>query len=104
MSLNWVFVIVLACIGMALTNPLHDQHHAALSPIFMDYLQSAHGKDLEGADAAWTFLPKRLDYRNYYLLSTTEFPGAVAQSGTPAAGTLTLGILGQVFVLFPNGT
>ncbi len=104
MSLNWVFVLILACIGMALTNPVHDQHHAALSPVFMEYLQSRHGKELEGANEAWTFLPKELDYRNYYLFSTTEFPGAVAKSETPVAGTLTVGIIGQVFVLFPNRT
>jgi len=102
MSLNWVFVTVLAGIGLAWSNPGHNLHHAALSPALIAYLKSVHGDDLEGAGEHWTFLPKRLNYNNYYIFSTTAFPGPAATSKTPVAGTLTVGLLGKVFVLFPK--
>jgi len=102
MSLNWIIVMALAAIGLAWSNPKHSDHHAALSPVFLEFINDAHGENLKAVQAAWTFLPKTLDYRNYYLFSTTAFPGNVTTAQTPAEGTLTLGLLGRVIVLFPK--
>ena len=102
MSLNWLIILTLVCVGLAWTNPDHHSHHATLSPVFLEYIDSAHGDALGSIDADWTFLPKTLAYRNYYLFSTTSFPGNVDTARTPADGILTLGMLGKVFVLFPK--
>ena len=102
MSLNWFIVLVLACIGLALTNPDHNQHHAALSPVFLEHVEAARTEDPSHADAPWTYLPRKLAYRNYHLFSTSSFPGDIATTQTPAEGMLTLGLLGNVIVLFPK--
>lgn len=104
MSLNWFIVLALACIGLGYTNPDHNSHHAALSPVFLEFISSAHGNELGSVQASWTFLPKRLDYKNYFLFSTGSFPDQAATARTPAEGILTMGMLGKVFVLFPKKT
>jgi len=103
-SLNWFIVLALACIGLAYTNPGHNLHHAELSPVFLEFIDQAHGGNLESVQAAWTFLPKRLDYKNYFVFSTGSFPDQSVTSRTPAEGTLTVGVLGKVFVLFPKSS
>lgn len=102
MSLNWFLVIALVCIGLAYTNPDHSRHYTTLSPVFVEFVNSLIHGNPEAAKAAWTFLPKRLAYKNYFLFSTTSFPDQSAIARTPVEGTLTIGLLGQVFVLFPK--
>ena len=101
MSLN--ALLIFAAIGALLffTNPSHNRHREVLSPVFLQHVNtlSNHSPDQR---ADWTFLPAALDYANYYLFSTTRFPGQVATAGTPAEGHLTFGALGSVFVLFPK--
>jgi hypothetical protein len=104
MSLNWFIILVLGCIGLALTNPDHSQHHAALSPVFLEHVEEVRSEDPTLAEAAWTYLPKKLAYQNYHLFSTSSFPGGVATAQTPAEGVLTLGVLGNVIVLFPKSS
>ena len=103
-SLNWFIILALACIGLAYTNPDHNRHHAALSPVFLEFIGSAQGGKLKSIHEPWTFLPKRLDYKNYFVFSTGSFPDQSASAQTPAEGILTVGMLGQVFVLFPKKT
>ena len=103
-SLNWFIVLALACIGLAYTNPEHNRHHEALSPVFVDFVNSAHDRNPGAKDAPWTFLPKQLAYGNYFLFSTVSFPDQTGMAGTPAEGALTIGLLGRVFVLFPKNT
>lgn len=104
MSLNWFITLALACIGLGYTNPDQNRHHAALSPVFLEFIDSAQGGKFKSAHESWTFLPKRLDYKNYFVFSTGSFPDQSASLRTPAEGILTIGMLGQVFVLFPKNT
>lgn len=102
MSLNWLIVLALGCVGLAFTNPDHNRHHAALSPIFLEHVDAARAQQPHHADAPWTYLPKKLAYHDYHLFSTASFPGSIPTAQTPAEGVLTIGILGNVIVLFPK--
>lgn len=104
MSLSWFITLALACIALGYTNPDQNRHHAALSPVFLEFVDSAQGGKLKSAQEPWTFLPKRLDYKSYFIFSTGSFPDQTTCVQTPAEGVLTIGMLGQVLVLFPKKT
>jgi len=101
MSLNSLLIFVGIGALLFFTNPSHNRHREVLSPVFLQHVNSLSNRSPDQKDD-WTFLPAMLDYANYYLFSTTRFPGEVATEDTPAEGYLTFGALGSIFVLFPK--